>query len=424
MTVQKIRQWTDRDPLLSKVRECIRNGWESAEDTEGIRPYLHRKTELSVEDGCILWGRRVVIPPAGRESVLQGLHTAHPGIARMKSLARSYVWWPGLDADLEAKVKSCISCQENQKSPPQAPLHPWEWPEHPWSRVHVDYAGPFMGKMFLILVDAHSKWMEVCPVSAATSQVTIEKLRMIFATHGLPQILVSDNGTCFTSTDFEDFLRMNGIRHVTSSPYHPASNGLAERAVQSFKAAMKKAGKGSMETNLARFLFRYRITPHTTTGRSPAELLMGRRLHSHLDQLLPGRTTADTVRRKQEAQKSGHDSRAKQRNFSVGDTVFVKDFARTPITWVSGTVLEQAGPLSYRVELADGRVVRRHVDHVRSRSSTVSTTEDMNDDWNIPAANTSESPDNPREPANCGRQPHRSARLRQPPDRYGIPVTF
>ena len=115
VTVQKIRQWTDRDPLLSKVRECIHTGWESVEDTEGIRPYLRRQTKLSVEDRCILWGRRVVIPPAGREKVLEELHSAHLGIARMKGLARSYVWWPGLDADLEAKVKSCISCQENQK---------------------------------------------------------------------------------------------------------------------------------------------------------------------------------------------------------------------------------------------------------------------------------------------------------------------
>jgi transposase InsO family protein len=129
--------------------------------------------------------------------------------------------------------------------------------------------------MFLILVDAHSQWMEVCPVTSATSQVTIDRLRMIFATHGLPQILVSDNGTCFTSAEFQEFVRKNGIRHVTSSPYHPASNGLAERAVQSFKVGMKKAGTGNIETNLARFLFRYRIIPHTTTGRSPAELLMG-----------------------------------------------------------------------------------------------------------------------------------------------------
>ena len=195
-------------------------------DQENIRLYFHRQRTLSIEDGCTLWGRRVIIPPAGREYVLEELHAGHPGISRMKSLARSYMWWPGVDVDLEAKVKSCAACQQNQKSLPQAPLHPWELPEQPWSRVHVDYAGPFLGRIFLLLNDVHSKWMEICSVNAATSQVMIEKHRTIFATHELPQTVVSDNGTVFTSVEFQEVLSKNGIRHVTTSPYHPASNGL------------------------------------------------------------------------------------------------------------------------------------------------------------------------------------------------------
>ena len=83
------------------------------------------------------------------------------------------VWWPGLDGDLEKKVQTCTSCQEHQRAPARAPLHPWEWPSRPWTRVHIDYAGPFMGKMFLIAVDAHSKWLEVKSVPSATSFHTI-----------------------------------------------------------------------------------------------------------------------------------------------------------------------------------------------------------------------------------------------------------
>ena len=127
-----------------------------------------------------------------------------------------------------------------------------------------------MGRMFLILVDAHSKWMEVKPVSSATSAVTIEQLRSIFATHGLPEMLVSDNGSVFTSEEFKDFTKNNGIRHVTSAPYHPASNGLAERTVQTFKESMKKFSESLISTRVSRFLFAYRNTPHTTTGSSPA----------------------------------------------------------------------------------------------------------------------------------------------------------
>ena len=117
--------------------------------------------------------------------------------------------------------------------------------------------------------------MEVKPVTAATSTVTIEHLRSIFATHGLPEMLVTDNGSVFTSEEFRTFTKQNGIRHSTSAPYHPASNGLAERSVQTFKNFMKKCTDGSIEARVSRFLLQYRVTPQTTTGISPAEMLMG-----------------------------------------------------------------------------------------------------------------------------------------------------
>ena len=107
-----------------------------------------KESELSVEEGCVLWGSREVIPEKGRERVIDMLYEAHRGISRMKSFARCYVWWPGIDRDLECCVKSCDPCQQCQKSPPVTPLHPWSWPTKPWTRVHLDYAGPFMGKMF------------------------------------------------------------------------------------------------------------------------------------------------------------------------------------------------------------------------------------------------------------------------------------
>ena len=140
-----------------------------------------------------------MVLPQGRRlpPVVEELHETHPGICKMKSLARSYVWWPQMDKELESKVRTCNNCQINRKNPPEAPLHPWEWPSRPWERLHIDYAGPFLGKMFLIVVDAYSKWLEVHQVNVATSRATIEKLRSIFAIHGLPTIVVSDNGSNF-----------------------------------------------------------------------------------------------------------------------------------------------------------------------------------------------------------------------------------
>ena len=143
----------------------------------------------------------------------------------MKSVARSYVWWPNMDAEIEQTVRGCEPCQSSRHLPAAAPLYPWSWPAHPWDRLHLDYAGPFMGKMFLVIIDAHSKWMDVHVTSSATAMATIEKLRVTFATRGIPVTVVTDNGTNFTSREFENFMKSNGIAHVKTAPYHPASNG-------------------------------------------------------------------------------------------------------------------------------------------------------------------------------------------------------
>ena len=172
------------------------------------------------------------IPPLLTEYVLTELHQTHPGINRMKSLARSYVWWPGIDEDVESLVQTCSPCQEHQNMPQRAPLHPWEHPSKPWTRLHIDHAGPFQGKMYLVIVDSYLKWLDVYPANSANSSVTIEKLRILFATHGLPEIVVSDNASCFKSEEFGTFMRRNNICDITGATYHPQTNGLAERCVQ------------------------------------------------------------------------------------------------------------------------------------------------------------------------------------------------
>ena len=163
VTATQIRSWTRKDPELSLVVQFLQQGWPSKSscgDSPKLAPFLSKKLELSLFEGCVLWGTRVVVPTQGRKGVLVELHEGHPGIARMKSLARMYVWWPGINEDIEKTVQGCLECQENLSTPPVAPLHPWSWPTRPWARLHLDYAGPIQGKMFLILIDAHSKWIE------------------------------------------------------------------------------------------------------------------------------------------------------------------------------------------------------------------------------------------------------------------------
>ncbi|XP_013763339.1 uncharacterized protein LOC102215153 [Pundamilia nyererei] len=339
MTSEQLQRWTTKDPILSRVREYALRGWPTTQHPN-FQPYKQRQQELSVQDGCVLWGARVVIPERGRRPLLEQLHQSHPGMSRMKGLARSYMWWPHMENDIEDKVRSCSTCQEHRHRPEEAPLHPWEWPEKPWRRIHIDYAGPFLGKMFLVIVDAHSKWLNVYPVPSATAAATIDCLRNCFSTHGLPEMLVSDNAQCFVSAQTKEFMAKNGITHVTSAPYHPASNGLAERAVQTFKELMKKSTGDTLTTKLNRALFSYRITPQSTTGKSPAELMMGQKLRCTLDLIHPD--LKQKVTAKQDSQRLGP-------------------------KWIPGLIQEMTGPVSYLVMLGNGTVVRRHVNQLFAR---------------------------------------------------------
>ncbi|XP_029141278.1 uncharacterized protein K02A2.6-like, partial [Protobothrops mucrosquamatus] len=220
----------------------------------------------------LLWGSRVVIPALLRARILISLHEGHPGIVRMKALARSHLWWPRIDRAIESQVHGCHACQQSRPEMPQAPVHRWEETHTPWSRIHVDYAGPFQGQFFLVVVDSHSKWLEVVPVSSTTAAKTIQVLRNIFAAHGLPDVLVLDNGPQFTSTEFQGFLRTNMICYAASAPFHPSTNGLAEQMVRVAKDALKKLTYGNWHHRLADFLLAHRTTPCTATGKCPAEL--------------------------------------------------------------------------------------------------------------------------------------------------------
>ena len=218
--------------------------------------------------------------------------------------------------------------------------------------------------MFLVLIDAHTKWMEVFRVASASANVTIQQLRTTFAQFGLPHSVVTDNGSCFMCEDFRAFLRLNGIQHITTAPYHPASNGQAERAVQVFKHGFKRVINVTITDRIARFLFSYRITPHFTTGVSPAELMFGRKCRLHLDLLLPDYTVR--VEAQQQWQKEQHDLHAHNRVVSNGEQVYARNF-RPGEMCLPGCIFKAKGPVSFLVRLTDGQVIKRHVDHVRKR---------------------------------------------------------
>lgn len=343
VTLHEIREATKRDPELQKLYLDIQSG----------RSDPKRLHEFSLQNNCIFYGIRIVIPNKLQPKILGELHTAHTGIVKMKALARSYVWWKNIDSDIEDMVRHCKSCCLMQKNPAKVPVHTWEYPKEPWSRIHIDYAGPFMNQYFLIVVDAYTKWLEVIPTTSITSASTIKILRKIYTTFGLPITQVSDNGTQFKSEEMQRFLKENGIQAKYTAPFHPSTNGQAERYVQTFKSKLKAMAneEGSLQDKLNKFLMTYRKTPNSATGLSPAEMMF-KRLY---------RTRIDLVKRDERENEDKNDNILIYKEFNRGDRVQIRMYDSNK--WKFGKIISRRGKLHYEVEV-NGRIHQRHVDQI------------------------------------------------------------
>lgn len=358
ISLKLIKAETRKDIILSKVIEYVQNGWPDTVH-EDLKPFFVRRNELSVDSEVLMWGYRLVIPEKYKVNMLNELHVTHLGMTKMKTRARSYFWWPLLDADIEKYCKACSVCMSTRKQPP---VSEGSWPaaEAPFERVHVDYAGPVNGKYYFIVTDAFSKWPEVSEVNSTTAEVTIKKLREIFARFGVPKVLVSDNGSQFTSADFERFCKFNVIHHIKTPPFHPSSNGAAENYVKTFKKSLLKHVIDSQNTRvptttaISRFLFSYRISIHCTTGETPARRMFGRELRNRLDIL------------REDERRSLVKGRKKPVTFRQGEVVYVRDYRVKGTRWIKATVLGPQGGCMYLVHPDDGggQTWRRHVDQI------------------------------------------------------------
>ena len=388
-----IKKATEQDPVLSQVFNYTLHGWPhfSSAVPKNVQPYFYKGAQLTIRNGCLLWGLRVVIPQKHRQKVLKLLHAGHPGTTRMKSLARLHAWWPDIDKDVECYTKACTDCATSARDPIKVPLHQWELPLRPWQRVHIDYAGPFKGKMWLLLIDAFSKWPEIHEM---TSTTTISKLKHIFAAQGLPERIISDNGPQFTATEFKQFCNSRGIVHSTIAPYHPRSNGEVERLVETFKNSVEKANpstRDQLQESLINFLARYRATPHTVTGQTPSEMLNSRRIRTLLDLLHPSQQQVQQARLQQEQH---YNTKTKARQFTIGDLVWARNF-REGKRWVPGIIKESLGNVMYKV-LIEGQDMtwRRHANQLKTRLAawsipdSVQPTSQQSNDSQPPATNT------------------------------------
>ncbi|XP_040072060.1 uncharacterized protein K02A2.6-like [Ixodes scapularis] len=372
LSADAIQKGTSTDRVLSKVLMYTRSGWPTRVTDSELSPYFVRRHELSVDQQCVTWGNRVIVPRRLRKQVLALMHEGHPGVTRIKMLARSYVWWPQLTQDIECAVKSCSTCQLTQNASPKAPLQTWGWPSRRWQRIHLDFAFTD-NQWLLVLVDVHSKWVEVFVMSSTTAEKTMEKLRSVFAAYGLPEEVVTDNGPQFTAKNFTEFLLRNGVRHTRTPPYHPASNGSAERCVQTVKRDLLRqlldenslGVRKTLQHRIDQFLFRYRNTPTTTTGQTPAELFLSWKPRTRLTLLQPDleRRIADRFFK---IKSQADDRRGPWRSFEEGERVIVQGLRPGEAKWLPGVIERRCSAVTYIVRVGRGtRFV--HAENLRPR---------------------------------------------------------
>lgn len=343
-----IAKETELDPELKMLIEALKTG-------RTVQQYGYKDNELTLQDNCILKGTRVMIPHNLRPKVLNELHVGHIGILKMKLLARSFVYWKNIDKDIENKVKSCRPCRLQQNEPSKTPIHHWEDPSGPWQRIHIDFAGPISGHQLLIVVDAYSKWTEIIPTKITTSTWCIRNLKEIFCSFGIPNVLVSDNGRQFTSQEFKGFLSDYCISHRTTAPYHPSTNGQAERFVQTIKKALQSmAGEsGSLYDKLLTTKIRLRRTPNIN-GFTPYELMFNREIRTYLHAIFKKTVPLPKL----------NNSTPLRKQFGQGDRVQVRSYAIPKVKWEFGVVTRRLGRLHYEIRTDDGKVLRRHIDQM------------------------------------------------------------
>ena len=287
VTSSDIAKATKKDKTLATVVQLVWHDHWPLQASEPLKPYVRRQHELSCQDGCVLWGHRVVIPDSLCPRLLEELHDGHIGIVHMKGFSRSYLWWPDLDKDIEGMSARCEDCKATAAMP-TVTYHPWQYPSAPWDRIHIDL-GEWKGIHFLVVVDANSKWPEVREMHSTTTHRTIKVLREIFVTHGYPRVIVSDNRPQFTSEDFSTYLLGNHIVHRPSAPYHPATNGLTESMVKIVNQWLSKQEKGNKLGFLCQSSLE--LTGMSLTlkqiGHQRRLIIFGRALRTHISMVLP-----------------------------------------------------------------------------------------------------------------------------------------
>ena len=349
MTTEEISQATKLDPTLQAIMRAIKTDqWHLPKDPAiDATSFLILKTvrdELSLceESDVILRGSKIVIPRSLQQKTVEIAHEGHQGVIKAKMLLREKIWFPHIDRMVEAKISSCLACAATTTEVSKEPLRMTSLPKSPWTEVSVDFGGPFPSGDYLLVVDDYSRYPEIEVVSSTSARSTIPKLDAIFARHGIPKVVKTDNGPPFNSRDFSRFAGYLGFKHRKVTPLWPQANGGVERMMRTLKKTIQTAHveNKNWKQELFSFLRNYRATPHSTTGISPAEALFNRKIRVKLPEsaTVNSSPSDDQIRLKDGEQKK------KMKNFAdrhrhtsipdlqVGDRVLVRQPTNTKLT--------------------------------------------------------------------------------------------
>ena len=325
LSVKEVAEATKTCKVYGKLYKAVKSGIFDHKDKD-ISKFQGVFDSLYIENDVIHFGSRIVIPTKFHERLLTELHASHIGVVSMKKVVRDIFWWPGITKSIEHIAAKCEGCRKFKKKPPPNSLSVWPFARRPMERVHIDFF-EYKGKHVLLMVDAYSKkiWTQLMNTDTTTSK-TLAVLYGWFCTEtGTPTTLVSDNGPQFTSHEFARKMKLWGIKHVFSPPYHPSSNGQAERAVQLYKDRLRKMDVSAKLIDLFVALAYigkvHGLTPHSSTDRCPYELIK----KSNLPSLFPSLTSDASKQSELTVTRYCTANLRNRKSFEEGDKVVVYD---------------------------------------------------------------------------------------------------
>ena len=395
MQLVRFAEETKQDEILPDLQRVILSGWPATRSQvpAKLQEFWNYRDELTVGHGLVLKGQKIFVPKPLREEMLERLHEGHLGINKTLMKARDVLFWPEMAAEITEKVKKCPVCLENRPCQQSEPLKSHEIPPLPWAKVGTDLLHK-NGRNYLVTIDYYSKWPEPTLLNSMTSTAVITALKSQFARYGVPSVLMSDNGPCYSSEQFKQFSQDWCFDHVTSSPGYPQSNGQSERSVKTLKEMLEKSD------DPYKALLSYRNTPLDGVNLSQAQMLMGRRLRTFIPvteemlkfQLYEPEEVLPKLKERQRKQKVHHDRTARELPpLKEGEVVRLKEGRK----WKPARVTHiLPSPRSYQVETVYRRN-RRHLFKTEESQTPDVETDDAPMEIESDTVPVTTTPDNP-----------------------------